>query len=68
MIGAIKAWLHSPYRWVVASTLLGLLASGWTFQASQRHEAARLQAHFDHIANDRVLRSQYCQVWQRAVF
>jgi diguanylate cyclase (GGDEF)-like protein/PAS domain S-box-containing protein len=58
MTTKLKAWLHSPYRWVGAAALLGLLVSGWVYNISQHHEAARLQAHFDHLANDRALRVQ----------
>jgi len=42
MITKIKAWLHSPYRWVVAVALLGVLASAWAYHASSREASAVL--------------------------
>lgn len=58
MMAGIASWFRSPYRWVAAAALLGLLGCAWLFDSSQRHEASRLQAHFDHLASDRVLRIQ----------
>ncbi len=58
MTGTLATWLRSPYRWVAATLLFGLLASAWIYDTSRRHENLRLQAHFDHLANDRTLRIQ----------
>jgi len=53
MLGRLR-----PYRWVVTAALLGVLLSSITYQISQRQEKARLQAQFEHLANDRALRLQ----------
>ena len=48
----------TPYRWVAAIALLGLLLSGTTYYFSQQHEDARIQADFEHLTHDRALRFQ----------
>ncbi len=50
--------LAAPYGWVAVITLLGALLSTLAYQFSQSREEARLQAHFDLLAHDRVLRLQ----------
>lgn len=58
MTGTLASWLRSPYRWVAITLLIGLLASAWIYNTSRHHEDLRLQAHFEHLANDRKLRIQ----------
>ncbi|MDD5387943.1 MAG: EAL domain-containing protein [Gallionellaceae bacterium] len=48
----------AAYRWVAAIALLGLLLTTLAYQYSQGREQSRIQAHFDLLTNDRVLRLQ----------
>jgi diguanylate cyclase (GGDEF)-like protein/PAS domain S-box-containing protein len=47
-----------PYRWISAIALLGVILSVTTYQLSLHQEELRLQAQFEHVAQDRALRLQ----------